>query len=87
MAMASGVPVAVSPVAIFDELGERGRAPARGAPAAIADGVAALLRDAPARARLQGNAAAWLRSVSWPAMSRRLQGMLQGLAETRRAGG
>jgi glycosyltransferase involved in cell wall biosynthesis len=86
-ALASGVPVAVTPVATFDELGDAVARLAGASPEAIAAGVAELLRDPVRRAQLQGRAAVWLRSVAWPLASRRLQGMLRGLAETRRAGG
>ena len=87
MALASGVPVAVTPVAIFEELGDAVARLAGGSPEAIAAGVANLLRDPLRRAQLQRTAAAWLHSIAWPLVSRRLQGVLRGLAETRRAGG
>jgi glycosyltransferase involved in cell wall biosynthesis len=87
MSMASGVAVAVTPVAIFDDQGDAlARLPGE-TPDDIASGVAALLRDPARRIAVQGRAADYLRSVSWATMSRRLQGMIQGLSETRRAGG
>jgi glycosyltransferase involved in cell wall biosynthesis len=87
VALASGVPVAVTPVAIFEDLGDAVARLSGGSPEAIAAGVAGLLRDPVRRAQLQRSAAAWLRSIAWPLVSRRLQGVLRGLAETRRAGG
>jgi FkbM family methyltransferase len=83
VAMASGVPVAVSPVAVFDEQGGAVARLPGNTPEAIAAGVAALLRDPARRGALQEAAVPWLQSVSWRAMARRLQGAIEGLCASR----
>ncbi len=85
-AMASGVPVAVTPVSIFDEAAEAIHRFARNDVQAIASGIDSLLRDERLRSHLQGRAEQWLAERSWHEVSRRLFGMLQGLDHRHRHG-
>jgi glycosyltransferase involved in cell wall biosynthesis len=85
-AMASGVPVAVTPVSIFDEATDAIHRFARNDVEAIASGVDGLLRDEQLRRRLQERAEQWLGQRSWHELSRRLFGMLHGLDHIRRRG-
>jgi glycosyltransferase involved in cell wall biosynthesis len=85
-AMASGVPVAVTPVSIFEEAAEAIHRFARNDVEAIASGVDGLLRDEGLRRQLQQGAEQWLAERSWHDLSRRLFGMLNGLAQARRDG-
>jgi glycosyltransferase involved in cell wall biosynthesis len=82
-ALASGVPVAVTPVAIFDDAGPAVHRFAAIETAAVATGIDALLRDAKARKSLKAAAGAWLEARSWPSLGQRLRGMLLGLRAQR----
>ncbi|MBR0666561.1 FkbM family methyltransferase [Roseomonas hellenica] len=79
VALASGAPVAVTPVAIFEEvIGAVHRFESLDAEA-VAQGVDALLRNRPMRRHYQVRAAAWLEEHAWDSLGRRFRGMLQGL--------
>ncbi len=83
-ALAAGVPVAVSPLAVFDEAGEAvARLPGMD-PQAIAAGLGALLADPAERDRLTGQAEPWLLDRGWPAIGARLAGMIRVLARQAR---
>jgi FkbM family methyltransferase len=79
MALASGAPVMVSDLPLFDEAGDavlhsNGRSETE-----IAADLTRLLDDLPARARLQETARIWLADRDWETVARRFQGMLVGL--------
>ncbi len=85
-ALASGVPVAVTPIALFEETGNAtAKLPGEGA-AALAEGLAELLADRDRRAQLGVNAAQWLAERAVPDIARRLHGMQLGLAAQRQLG-
>ncbi len=78
-----GVPVMVSPIPLFDEVGD-GVARFDGVdPVAIAAGIDRMLADRDRRQALQDAAQAWLAAHSWPAIAARFHLMLQGLAQPR----
>jgi len=83
IALASGVPVAVTPTAIFDDAGSAVHRFPRIDVASIVADVDLLLRDQAARARLQQTAASWVAERSWDVLARRLDGMLNGLRASR----
>lgn len=79
-AMAARAPIAVTPLPLFDEAAESVfRLPGR-APAELAAGIIALLSDRALRLRVADNAAEWSRQHAWPALARRWDGLLRGLA-------
>ena len=85
-ALSAGVPVAVTPIAIFDEAaGVVARLPGFD-PAEIASGMAALLHDPARRQVLTAAAADWLAARAWARCGARLHGMALGLAAQRRLG-
>jgi glycosyltransferase involved in cell wall biosynthesis len=87
IALASGVAVAVTPAAIFDELG----------PAVVRfdgfdqdtidRGIARLLTDQTTRQETQKEAAKWLAQRNWQLLAKRLNGMLRGLYTSRTTAG
>jgi glycosyltransferase involved in cell wall biosynthesis len=85
-ALASGVPVAVSPIALFDELGDAVARFADADPAAVAGGIATLLADPVRRAQLSETAALWAADRAAADIARRLLGLQRGLAAQRRLG-
>jgi glycosyltransferase involved in cell wall biosynthesis len=84
-AMASGVPVAVTPVSIFSEVEDTVHRFARNDVESMVSGIDALLRDEEQRRDMQKRAEQWLSERSWPDLSRRMLGMLTGLSRLRRA--
>ncbi len=85
-ALNSGVPVAVTPIALFEELGD---AVFRFDGIAVADigrGLDRLLRDAALRTTIAGAAQSWVAARQWPDTARRLLGLVDGLIEARRFG-
>ncbi len=82
IALASGAPVAVSPLPIFeDTLPATSVLPGVDADS-IAEGIDALLMDYKVRAELQAEAAKWASGYAWPKLSVRLAGMIRGLVAT-----
>jgi glycosyltransferase involved in cell wall biosynthesis len=83
-AMAAGMPVAVTPVALFDEAEDAvfrfGGVEAE----AIARGLDRLLTDAVLRARLQTAAQNWMKARRWESVARQVGGMAAGLVRTAR---
>ena len=78
-AMAAGPPVMVTPLPLFDDVGQAvARSPGT-APDALAAGLESLLADPAARARIQAHAQAWMQANAWPAIAARTQGALLGL--------
>ena len=85
-ALASGVPVAVTPLPLFDEA-DRAVCRLPGLePAPLELGIGALLKDRDRREALALAGRAWLGERSVPDVARRLHGLLRGLAAQRRLG-
>ncbi|MBV9749336.1 MAG: glycosyltransferase, partial [Acetobacteraceae bacterium] len=82
-ALASGAPVIVTPLPLFDEAGEAVARLDRTDPEAIAQGLDALLADRERRAAVAAAARRWLDDRNWEATGRRLAGMLRGLVGER----
>lgn len=78
--LASGRPVACTPLAIFDDVADAVAFLPGTAPAELAQGVRALLDDSARRQGLQENAGAWLAAHDWPRLSLRLKGLIDALA-------
>jgi len=74
--MASGRPVATTPLPIFDDVADASHRLPGTSPAAIATGVAQILDDPDLRARLGAAQAAWLDARRWEDLSDRLWNML-----------
>lgn len=82
-ALGAGVPLAVTPLPLFDEAGDAvARLPGTDA-GAIADGLAALLDDRTAQARILTAAHGWIAAHAWPGIAARTRGLLVGLAAAR----
>jgi FkbM family methyltransferase len=76
-ALSSGVPVAVTPLPLFDESESVvWRLPGM-TPAELAEGIDALLVDTPARAALAQAGHAWCASFTWDGIGVRLAGLLR----------
>ena len=82
-ALSSGVAVAVTPIAIFEEAGAAVHRFPNLDVASIAADIDALLSDHTARIRYQEAAAAWLAERAWDVLARRMSGMLRGLRASR----
>jgi glycosyltransferase involved in cell wall biosynthesis len=83
IALASGAPVSVTPAAIFDELGEAVFRFSGFEQDSINQGIGRLLQDQQTRRQKQDDAAAWLSQRQWPALARRMNGLLRGLHASR----
>lgn len=84
--LASGRPVACTPLPIFDDVaGVVHRLPGI-RPREIADGLAGLLADDPHRQALAARQADWLAAHDWPVVSRRLWNTIRHFTDMRRAG-
>ncbi len=81
IAMASRVPVLVTPVEIFDELGDAVIRTHGLDVLALASGIAVKLREQKQRDRTVDEADRWLEAHDWARMSERLYGMICGLVE------
>jgi FkbM family methyltransferase len=81
-ALSSGAPVAVTPVAIFDEAIDAVYRFASLDVESVADGIDLLLHDRQARVALQQSAAEWLAEHDWSLIAQRMAGMLTGLHQT-----
>ena len=81
IAMASRVPVLVTPVEIFDELGDAVIRTDGLDVSALASGIAVTLREQKQRDRTVDEADRWLEAHDWARMSERLYGMICGLVE------
>ena len=82
-AMIAGVPVAVTPIALFDEAGDAVFRFDGLEPGAIADGLDRLLRLPDLRAGVQERAQGWIATRSWSDIGHRLDGLITGLVRTR----
>ena len=85
-ALTTGVPVAVTPVALFDELGDAVHRFEGIEAEEVAAGLGRLLDSQELRMALQDRARDWVSDRQWPGIGQRLQGMLTGLVRTRRLG-
>ena len=85
-ALGSGIPVAVTPLPLFDEAAGVVFTLPGCDPAAMELGIAHLLANADRRSALAAGAAAWLADRAAPDVARRLHGMLCGLAVQQRMG-
>ena len=79
-AMASGAPVLVTPLAIFDDAGDAVIRSAGVTPGQLAAALDGLLADPDARTLVQRNAASWLQAHGWNTVARRFHGMIRGIA-------
>jgi FkbM family methyltransferase len=78
--MAAGVPVAVTPLPLFDEAGDAVLRLAGTDPASIAAGIADLLADPARRAAAAAAAHDWSLGRGWDGIGQRVAGMLRGLS-------
>jgi glycosyltransferase involved in cell wall biosynthesis/Flp pilus assembly protein TadD len=85
VAMASRVPVLVTPVPIFYEMGDAVIRAEGLDSSALASGIAAALRDQKLRHHTVDEADRWLKAYDWARMSERLHGMICGLVANRGA--
>ncbi len=83
-ALASLVPVLVTPMAIFDEAGPAVVRAEGDTSEAIAASARRLMRDVQARVELQREASAWLDAYAWPTTAKRMEGMAASLFASRR---
>jgi FkbM family methyltransferase len=79
MAMSAGVPVAVTPLALFDEAGPAVFRFAGIDSAAIADGISYLMARPETRQAVVDSMRLWLAGRHWPLIAKRFRGMLEGL--------
>ncbi|MBE7210452.1 MAG: FkbM family methyltransferase [Gluconacetobacter diazotrophicus] len=86
-AMASGVPVAVTDIPLFDEAGEAVFRFGGMTPRDVAAGLDHLLDHRGRREALAAAAEQWLAARSWDDVAYRLTGMVSGLVRTRLLGG
>lgn len=84
IAMASRVPVLVTPVEIFDEMGDALIRASGLDSSALASGIAAALRDQKLRDQTVDQADQWLEAHDWARLSERLHGMISGLVANQR---
>lgn len=82
--LASGRPVACTPLGIFDDVAEAVAFLPGTAPEELAAGIHALLQDTQRRQERQRAAADWLAAHDWQRLSLRLKGLLTALAWPRR---
>ena len=82
-AMNSGVPVAVTPIGLFDELDDAVFRFAGTDVFEVASGIDGLLRDQDLRMTLQRSAQNWMSARQWPGTASRLFGMIEGLVRAR----
>lgn len=78
--LASGRPVACTPLSIFDDVSEAVAFLPGTTPSELEQGIRTLLDDAQHRKQVQQDAAAWLAAHDWPRLSQRLHGLLTNLA-------
>jgi FkbM family methyltransferase len=83
MALSARVPVAVTPLPIFDDAADAVARFAGITPLDIALGIEALLIDPTRRAAQLVAADAWLADHAWPIIAQRFQGMITGVARHR----
>ena len=79
-ALVAGVPVAVSPLTLFDEAGDAVLRLPGTQPAQIADGLDRLLRDQAARQAAVDASTRWIQAHALTAIGQRWQGLLEALS-------
>ena len=82
VALASGAPVATTPIGLFEELGDAVLKLPNSDVQEFADGLRSLLMDVETRRGLQKAASIWLDEHDWSRIARRLNGILSGLHAT-----
>lgn len=80
MGLASGRPVAVTPLSIFDDVKDAVHVLPGTGPAEIAEGIAAILSDPQKMKAKALQAKTWTATRQWPALSRRLLNTIDGIA-------
>ena len=78
LGLASLVPVACTPLPIFDDVANATYQLSDITPDAIADGITTLLSNESLRSELAAKQKAWLAAHAWPTLSRRLMGLIRG---------
>lgn len=78
--LASGKPVAVTPLTIFADVAEAVHVLPGTTPEALAEGIYALMQDEETLAKKAQTATAWMASRQWPTLSKRLLNIIDGLA-------
>jgi glycosyltransferase involved in cell wall biosynthesis len=78
--LASGKPVAVTPLPIFEDVAEAVHTLPGTTPEALAEGIMALMQDGERLAAKARNAKTWMASREWPTLSRRLLNIIDGVA-------
>ena len=86
MAMSAGVPVAVTPLPLFDEAEAAVFRFSGTGSADIADGIALLLNRPEERQAIRTEMKSWMTSREWPRVAMRFGGMLQGLRSNWKSG-
>ncbi|MBP0494960.1 FkbM family methyltransferase [Roseomonas indoligenes] len=82
-AMAAGPPVLVTPLSIFDEVGDAVIRAEGISPQALAEALGGLLADPARQGRVSAAARGWLGTRAWNLVARRMQGLILGLAATK----
>ncbi|RZI43622.1 glycosyltransferase [Herbaspirillum sp. HC18] len=80
MGLAAGRPVAVTPLPIFDDVGDAVHRLPGTEPAQIAEGIRAFLSDPAAMQQQAAKGADWVASRQWPVLSVRLLNLIDGIA-------
>ncbi|WP_162043796.1 glycosyltransferase [Undibacterium sp. YM2] len=80
MGLASGRPVAVTPLSIFDDVKDAVHVLPGTEPADIAEGITAILHDGLRLKQKAIQAKAWTATRQWPALSQRLLNTIDGIA-------
>lgn len=80
MGLASGCPVAVTPLSIFDDVAQAVHQLPGTSAEEIAQGIADLFSDSETMAKKRDQARAWVAARQWPSLSRRLVNIIDGLA-------
>ncbi|MFZ6875199.1 glycosyltransferase [Undibacterium sp. Di27W] len=80
MGLASGRPVAVTPLSIFDDVKDAVHVLPGTDPDAIAAGITAILQDTQVLKEKAVQAKAWTETRQWPALSQRLLNVIDGIA-------
>lgn len=78
--LATGKPVAVTPLTIFDDVAEAVFSLPGTTPDAIASGIVALLADTEAQQQKRLQTEQWMAERSWPHLSQRLINIIDGIA-------
>jgi glycosyltransferase involved in cell wall biosynthesis len=78
LGLASLVPVACTPLPIFDDVSNATYQLSGITPEAIADGITTLWSNETLRSELAAKQKAWLAAHAWPTLSRRLMGLIRG---------